>query len=190
MIPISLIRQYHFCPRIVYFAMLTNIKPIYPKYVKLGLEYHDIQSKLSKNRKFKKLGIEFERIIIDRYLEDETLQIGGKVDLALLNKSQVIPIEFKNIKPKHPSWSHILQLYGYGYLLSKNYNLEFKQAIILYSNNVKLFKIDITPKIESAFFKTLEKIKEIIDKNTFPDSSASISKCVQCEYLNFCGDRI
>ena len=170
--------------------MLTNIKPIYPKYVKLGLEYHDIQSKLSKNRKFKKLGIEFERIIINKYLEDETLQIGGKVDLALLNKSQVIPIEFKNIKPKHPSWSHILQLYGYGYLLSKNYNLEFKQAIILYSNNIKLFKIDITPKIESAFFKTLERIKEIIDKNIFPDSSASIAKCVQCEYLNFCGDRI
>jgi CRISPR-associated exonuclease Cas4 len=189
MIPINLIRQYHFCPRIVYFNLLTNIKPIYPKHVQLGVEYHNLQEKLSKNRKFKKLNIDYKKVILDKYLENHTLDIVGKVDLALITETSVIPIEFKNIDRK-PSYSHILQLYGYGYLLSCEYDLEFKEAFVVYSNNLKLHHINITPKIKKDFIKTLDNIKNILDKGIFPNSSASEAKCSQCEYINFCDDRI
>jgi CRISPR-associated exonuclease Cas4 len=190
MIPINLIRQYHFCPRIVYFNLLTNIKPIYPRHVSLGLDYHKIQEKLSKYRKFKKLNIKYKDIIIDKYFEDEKLQIAGKIDLALICEDEIIPIEFKNINTKKPTYAHVLQLFGYGYLLSQNYNLKFKQAFIIYDNNIKLHHINITPKIKKEFIKTLENIKHILDNGVFPNSSATETKCSQCEYINFCDDRI
>ena len=117
MIPVNLIRQFHFCPRIVYYSLLTNIKPVYPKHVELGLKYHEVQEKLSKNRKFKKLKIDYQKIVLNKFLEDTELGIYGKVDLVLIAKEEVVPIEFKFIKPKKPSYSHILQLFGYGYLL-------------------------------------------------------------------------
>jgi len=190
MIPINLIRQYHFCPRIVYYNLLTNIKPIYPRHVSLGNDYHKLQEKLSKNRKFKKLKIDYEKLIINKYLEDDDLKISGIIDLAFITKDQVIPIEFKGNLTKKPTYSHILQLYGYGYLLRKHYKLDFKQAFILYDKGIKFHHINITSKIQNDFFKTIKNIKQIIKKGILPHSSATEKQCSQCEYLNFCDDRI
>lgn len=189
MIPVSLIRQYHFCPRIVYFALLTDIKPIYPQHVAFGLAYHEVQERLSKHRKFKKLGIEIEEILLNQFLEDTQLGIYGKVDLALLTPDEIVPVEFKYIQAKKPSYAHILQLYGYGRLLEVACKKPVKRLVIIHSNNVKLFNIEVTSKIEDDFLKTVTKIKTIVDNAILPDSSASDAKCLQCEYLNFCDDR-
>ena len=143
MIPINLIRQYKFCPRIVYFNLLTNIKPIYPRQVNLGSDYHKLQNEMIKSRKFKKFHIEFEKLLNDKYIENSKLNICGKVDLAFLTKDEVIPVEFKHIDKKY-SYSHILQLVGYGLLLEEKYEKDFKKAFIVYSNNMKFYKIEIT----------------------------------------------
>ena len=189
MISINLIRQYLFCPRIVYYNILTNIKPIYPKHVKLGNEYHNLQNELLNSRKFKKLNIQYTKILSNKYLENEDLNISGIVDLAFITNNEIIPIEFKNIDKKY-SYGHILQLVGYGILLEKKYNKSFKQAFIIYGKNLKFHKIKITTKYKNDFFKIIDKINYIVDTEIFPNSSANEKKCSQCEYLNYCDDRI
>lgn len=189
MIPINLIRQYIFCPRIVYYQLLTSIKPSFPRQVSMGDKYHTLQEELSKNRKFKKFNIEYNEIILEKYIENEKLGICGIVDLAFLSDDEVIPIEFKFIDSKKPSYAHILQLYGYGILLSGKYDKNFIKAFISYSNNMKIFKIEITPKIKDDFFKTLKKIEKIVENDILPNSDADENRCGQCEYLNYCDDR-
>lgn len=188
MIPINLIRQYKFCPRIVYFNLLTNIKPIYPRQVSLGSDYHDLQNEMIKSRKFKKFNIEFEEILYDKYLENVELNICGKVDLAFLCEDEVIPVEFKHIEKKY-SYSHILQLVGYGLLLEKEFNKKLTKAFIIYSNNMKFHKIEILDKHKKDFFEVVKDIEEILKNDIMPNSSADENKCAQCEYLNFCDDR-
>lgn len=188
MIPINLIRQYKFCPRIVYYSLLTNIKPIYPRQVSLGSDYHELQEQMLKSRKFKKFHIDFEEIISDKYFEKEALNICGKVDLAFLCKDEIIPCEFKHIDKK-PSYSHILQLVGYGIILEKEYEKDFKNAFIIYGNNMKFHKIEITQKYKKDFFDVIKNIEQILKDDLLPNSSANESKCLQCEYLNFCDDR-
>ncbi|MEA2050137.1 MAG: CRISPR-associated protein Cas4 [Campylobacterota bacterium] len=188
MIPINLIRQYKFCPRIVYYNLLTNIKPIYPRHVGLGEEYHKLQNEMLSSRKFKKFQIEYEDILSDKYFESEELNICGKIDMAFLTKDEVIPVEFKYIDKK-PSYSHILQLVGYGVLLEKVYQRNFKQAFIVHSNNMKFHKIDITPKHKKDFFEVIKNIENIVKNNILPNSSANEHQCIQCEYLNYCDDR-
>jgi CRISPR-associated exonuclease Cas4 len=189
MIPVNLIRQYIFCPRIVYFSLLTNIKPIYPKHVRLGEEYHNIQEKLSKNRKFKKLNIEYHDIVQNRYYEDQKYNICGKVDLALICDDEVIPLEFKSSNSKKLQKGHIMQTIGYGILLSKEYNKKFKKAFVVYNNNLKLFQIDIQIPLKIEFFEYIKKIEKIVKNETFPNSSANENQCMQCEYINYCDDR-
>lgn len=189
MIPINLVRQYIFCPRIVYYNLLTNIKPHYPRQVSLGDSYHKLQEELSKKRKFKKLHIDYQEIILNKYFENERLNICGKVDLALICEQEIVPIEFKFIDNKKPSHSHILQLIGYGILLSQEYNKEFKQAIISYSNNMKLHHINITQKLKDEFWNIIKKCEKIEKNEILPNSSANEHQCGQCEYLNYCDDR-
>jgi CRISPR-associated exonuclease Cas4 len=188
MIAINLIRQYMFCPRIVYFNLFTNIKPVYPKHVKLGIDYHFLQQKLLSHRKFKKLHINYRDIIIEKYLEDEVLDIDGKVDMAFICDDEIVPVEFKFIDKK-PSISHKLQLVGYSVLLEKHYNLPVKNSFIIYGNNVKFYKVIIDEKLKTDFFVILNRIKDIENSGVFPNSSASEKQCSQCEYLNFCDDR-
>ncbi len=188
MIPVNLIRQYKFCPRIVYYNLLTNIKPIFPRQVSLGCDYHKLQNEMIKSRKFKKFHINFDDIINDKYFQSETLNICGKVDLAFLCKDEVIPIEFKYIDKKI-SYSHILQLIGYGLLLQKEYKKIFKQAFIIYSNNMKFHKIDINEKYIKDFFDVIRSIEKIVKNDILPNTSANKNQCIQCEYLNYCNDR-
>lgn len=188
MIPISLIRQYKFCPRIVYYNLLTNIKPIFPRQVSLGTDYHELQNEMIKSRKFKKFHIDYQEILSEKYLENEELNICGKVDFTFLTKDELIPCEFKHINSK-PNYSHILQLVGYGILLEKEYEQEFKKAFIIYSNNMKFYKIDITKKHKKDFFEVIKDIENIIKNDILPNSSANENQCIQCEYLNYCDDR-
>lgn len=188
MIPINLIRQYIFCPRIVYYNLLTNITPIFPRQVTLGLDYHELQNKMITHRKFKKLDIDYIKIINEFYLQDEKLNICGKVDMAFICENEVIPIEFKDIENK-PSFSHIMQLYGYGILLEKKYNMEFKRAFIIHSNNMKFFRYDVNTEYKKKFFNIINEIEKILNSEILPNSDANENKCSQCEYLNYCDDR-
>jgi len=188
MISINLVRQYKFCPRIVYYNLLTNIKPIYPRQVSLGEDYHNLQNEMLNSRKFKKFHIEYEEILSDKYFENESLNICGKIDLAFITNDQVIPVEFKYIASK-PSYSHILQLVGYGILLEKKYQKSFKNALIVYSNNMKFYKIEITSKHKKDFFEVIKSIENIVKNDILPNSSANEYQCIQCEYLNYCNDR-
>ncbi len=54
---------------------------------------------------------------------------------------------------------------------------------------MKIFKIEITPKIKDDFFNVLRKIEKIVKNDILPNSSANENKCGQCEYLNYCDDR-
>lgn len=188
MIPLNLIRQYLFCPRIVYYNLLTNITPIYPRQVSLGIDYHKLQNEMLSHRKFKKFNINYQEIINEKYLENTTLNICGKVDLAFICDDEIIPIEFKNIEHK-PNFSHIMQLCGYGILLEKEYNKKFEKAYVVHSNNMKFYEITITNTHLKNFYKVLESINEILNNDILPNSDADKNKCLQCEYLNYCDDR-
>lgn len=188
MIGVSLVRQFVFCPRIVYYNLFTNIKPIFPRQVSLGKEYHALQDKMLQSRSFKKLYIDYDLIINNKYLEDEDLGICGSVDLAFVTKDEVIPIEFKHIKTK-PNYSHILQLVGYGILLSKHYKKDFSRAFVVYSNNIKFYPILITQKQKQDFLDIIGNIEAMYQKDILPNSNANNAKCLQCEYLNYCNDR-
>ena len=189
MIPVNLMRQYSFCPRIVYFSLLTDIKPIYPRHVRQGEAYHDLQVKLNKTRGFRKLNIHYDKLIVERYFEDNLLGLGGKVDAALICEDEVIPLEFKDMHLPKISRGHRLQLYGYGHLLSKYYQRPFRRAFVIYSTHLRFREMHVDQKLESDFFKTFYAIATMVDKSFFPDSSASEAQCAQCEYLNFCDDR-
>ena len=188
-IPVNLIRQYIFCPRIVFYNLLTDIKPQFPRHVSMGSEYHMLQDELLKNRRFKKLNIKYKEVVSGKYFAMENPPLGGIVDLGFVCENEVIPVEYKFIDTK-PSLSHKLQLAAYGKLMSEHYKLPVNRGIIIFSTNIKFYQVPFTPEIWKKLDRTITGIQKILDSEIFPDSSASEKQCSQCEYLNFCNDRI
>lgn len=189
MLAISLIREYLFCPRILYFYTLSNISPKYPLHVNLGHSFHLKQDILLKSRSFARLKLDNFSLIKPFMLKDEELGIYGIFDLAFLLEDEVIPLEYKNLAFKKLYFSHKMQLSAYGMLLERLYKKTFKRAIIVHGNNLKCTSLNITKDDKSNLLEIIKNMQDLVKAGLFPSSSASDAKCLPCEFLNYCDDR-
>lgn len=187
MILVSHIREFIFCPRIFYYYNFCNIVPKYQEYVKHGSEFHAYQDELFKSRKFLKFRLNFKKAHKNLYLENE--KFCGVLDLVFECDDEIIVVEFKNQSKPILSKGAKMQLIAYSKLASKHFKKPFYRVILCYSNNLK-FKIFEIYKEDLAYFdKTLTQIQDLLKKGYFPQSSASITACAQCEFKNYCDDR-
>lgn len=187
MILISHIRQFMFCPRIFYFYNLCNIKLHYPEYVKAGVEFHAKQDELFKSRKFSKFQIPYIKIYNNFYLENN--ELCGVADLILECDDEIIVAEFKNQGTLRPSAGSKMQLIAYSKLASEFFNKPFNKIILCHGKNLKFKIFQINQADIANFNKILEQMKGILENENFPNSSASLAACAQCEFRNYCDDR-
>lgn len=187
-IPISLLRQYIFCPRIPYFSELLGYKMQAPIWTEQGQDFHLDMEKLILRRIPTKYGMTNPKTQKRVNVISEKLELHGIVDFIFYNDKYVVPVEFK-ISGIKPSKGQELQLLAYGYALEEMKGLTFERGYFVMGSNKKPFPVFPS---ESKFNEVLSIKKLIIgDQATMlmPESSASISKCTQCEYLNLCNDR-
>ncbi|MGC8769717.1 MAG: CRISPR-associated protein Cas4 [Brevinematia bacterium] len=188
-IPISLIRQYTFCPRIPYFILLGFGHPAEPLWVRQGSELHKESVHLFLRRTLVKFGLEkaekkfYVKVYSKRY------GLIGEIDMVLNDGKFIYPVEFKTYGHK-PEKSHILQLTAYGICLEEVTGLSFKTGFIAYRDQNKVHRIDVDEKYRFKVIKITENIRKDLEKCIHPDTSATANQCVQCEWINFCNDRL
>lgn len=186
-IPISLLRQFLFCKRIPFFTEVMGIKPASPSWTRTGTKFHKNQINLSKQRTFKRFDLEDGKYHFNLHLKSEVIGIHGICDILIETPDEVVPVEIKmNRKISEPV---LLQLLGQGIVAEECFNKKFQIAFVMDSIYGKTKMIEIGPDERNFFFQSLDKLKETIDHGVLPNSDASIQKCVQCEFLNFCNDR-
>lgn len=56
-VPVSLLRQYAFCPRIPFFYLIRNLHPPFRPWVKQGLGFHEKTQMLAKRRNLSRFGL-------------------------------------------------------------------------------------------------------------------------------------
>lgn len=185
-IPISLIRQHIFCPRIPYFELLYEVKVEKPYWTKIGQDHHKIMQSALKRVNFSRLGIRSKSITpkFNLKLSDENMNYYGVVDCLLITMENVIPVEFK-LQGDAISLSHELQLSAYGILAEKIFNKKFETGLIIYGKREKIAICKRNDKV----IKVVDEIISNLSLISVPESNAQISKCAQCEFLNYCNDR-
>ena len=53
----------------------------------------------------------------------------------------------------------------------------------------KIFPVQFKLSLYRQLFQVLEKLELMLSSPLVPDSNATLAKCVQCEFKNFCSDR-
>jgi CRISPR-associated exonuclease Cas4 len=186
-ISINQIRQYIFCPRVVFFEMVQNIIIHKPSWVGYGANYHEKMTALLKRNNLSRLGFKngnYE-LKINTMLNNDNFNYYGIVDGLIVTTDQIIPIELKN-NYINLSKGHELQLTAYGVLAQAIYNKPFNYGLLIYGSREKVIKV--TPKLQELE-TTVSNIEAMLSTGKMPHSSATIQKCSQCEYLNYCNDR-
>lgn len=187
-LPISLLRQYCFCPRIPYFQELLRLNPTRPEWVKQGEILHQKQAAVFKHRTLKRFGLEKADQQFEVFVKADNLALHGIIDSLLITDDCFYPIEIK-LSGIKPTKGQIMQLTAYAMVAEKQYNLACDKGFILFDKNGKTHPIKIDDKMRKKVLDVRDKITTDLAKSYLPDSSATPAQCTQCEYLNYCNDR-
>ena len=189
-LPVSMLRQYCFCPRIPYFYIARNISPLEKVWMSQGTEEHKRQEMLSKRRNLSRFGIStIGNVSFNVEVYSDNLSLHGICDAILFTESELCVIEFKNSEYEKFSLGTAVQLCAYSMLCEEKYGVEVKQCFVLYGNKGNTRRASIDASIRSKTLEVRDSIIHNLKKADIPPSSAEENKCGQCEFFNFCADR-
>lgn len=188
LIRVTDIKQWYYCPRVVYFTYLMPVeKKITPK-MRFGAEQHEIISALERRRKLKEYGISEGQRLFHVPLRSTHLGLSGLLDLLLITGSRYIPIEFKDTL-RGVSMNHRYQLAGYALLIEENYACKVDQGFLYQIPTDRVNTIRLDDQLKSAVRNAVNDIHEMIATESMPQPTPQRGKCTDCEFLHFCGDR-
>ena len=186
-IPVNLLRQWCFCPRIVYYRELLGMTALEPLWSQQGTQHHKRETELFKRRSnLSRFNLTEGDKHYNINLKEESLKMHGICDLAIETSTNIFAVEYK--LGRKVSLGHIMQLLGYTLLAEKFFQKKATHGFILTGDNrVHTVKIDTFKRRQLK--QTIDKIIKMLINGSKPYSSASEYQCGQCEYINCCNDR-
>ena len=90
-LPVSMLRQHCFCPRIPFFQLMRGIQPVGPMWLQQGVNHQVREEMLAKRRKLSRFGISPQsfRFLEDIKLYNDSLGLHGICDGAIFTSFSV-----------------------------------------------------------------------------------------------------
>ena len=185
---VSDVKQFYYCPRVVFYTYcLHSIKrPTTYKMQEGNLE-HDAVAEKEERRSLKAYGLKAGERQFNINLHSGRLSLTGKLDMAIVSDSEVIPVDFKNTSG-NAGLNHKYQLTGYALLVEDKWLKPARRGFVYLIPQKKAQEIIITANMRLFFKQTLAKIREMIEKEALPAPARRQAHCTDCEFLNFCND--
>lgn len=188
MIQISDIKQYIYCPRIIYYqhCLLIDKKDTYK--MESGTSKHSIEELLESRRNLKSFDLYKGKKDFEVYLKSKNL--SGRLDLLITvqkdGEKSYYPVDYKNTTSVHNN--HILQIVGYSLIIDEIYETIVNVGFIYLIPLKKVKKIEISKDLKEECSIIINKIENIISSYRLPEQTEQRSKCTNCEYNRFCDD--
>ena len=187
-LPVHLLRQHLFCPRVPWFQELLDFRPPQTQWVRQGMEFHERQKEIFRHRTLKRFGLQAARRHFHYRVRSKHWRLHGVVDCVLETKHEVFAVEIK-LAGRSPSRGSILQVAAYGMLLPETIGKPCCKAFIVLQRRGKTWPVTIDAKRINEVERVRDQIFANLHAARFPDSPATEAQCCQCEYLNYCNDR-
>ncbi|MGI6685829.1 MAG: CRISPR-associated protein Cas4 [Bacillota bacterium] len=184
---VSDIKQYVYCPRVLYFTYVLPVEKKVTRKMTYGQEYHVQLDRLEKRRKLKRYNLSDGERIFHTHLYSPRLELEGKLDLHIKSGHELFPVEFKNTY-RGPGLNHKYQVTAYAILLEDIYGQPVRQGFVYQIPNNEIFEMEITPNMRLYVKEIMAKIRHLVKMEAMPKPAFQKQRCIDCEYRNFCGD--
>ena len=199
---VSDIKQYFYCPRIVYFNyLMPSFRPITYK-MEEGKVRQAEEIRLELRRSLSRFGIkgikpharkqtgdmDAQKLFGVR-LTSHRLGLTGVVDMAIIAHNEVIPVDFKDgafSTGEVVAIHHKYQLLTYGLLLQELYRKRAQRGFIhsLEDGNTK--SVYFTDGAREFLMGKIKKIRQMIQKEILPYETPHKGRCNECEFKPVC----
>jgi len=183
----SLLMEYWYCPRFIYFMEVLKIRQYEEKRLKvlLGREVHEKKA-LQPEYLRKKLGV--IRQEKDIYLSAPEQGICGILDeILFFGDGTVAPLDYKFAYEKHKFKTQFLQNVLYAMLIEANYRLPVNACYIVYTREKnEPVRYPISRQDRDRVSDTVQKIERIISGGYYPPATSHKKSCGDCTYRKIC----
>jgi CRISPR-associated exonuclease Cas4 len=181
------LKQYTYCPRVVFFAYcLPLIRPMTYK-MEAGLAAHDVAKEQELRRSLRRYGLTEGERFFDLWLASEALGLRGRMDLAIRTDTEAIPVEYKN-SPGRAGRHLKLQLAAYGQMLEEAWGLPVRRGFLYFLPLRRAEEVKLTLALRREVEETIAAMRCMVEKEAMPGPPRSRRPCVACEFRLFCND--
>jgi CRISPR-associated exonuclease Cas4 len=186
LITISLLKQYIYCPRVVYYETCTpGIRPITHK-MEAGSDAHEYERKRASRRTLTAYQVPEGERHFDVRVFSSALGLTGIVDEVVITPDEAIVVDYKMSR-----WmgdNHLIQIGAYAMLIEEVFQRPVQRGFI-YLMGVRRFEsIAIDDVIRNSVLETVQNVQHIRTKEYMPPPVDERNKCESCEFLRFCND--
>ena len=187
MLKASDVKQFLYCPRVVYFSYVMPVPRKVTRKMEYGKEEHLDLERLEQRRKLRSYDLAGGERHYRTKLYSERLGMEGVLDMHIVCSSGCFPVEFKNTI-RRPGLHHKYQLVSYAMLLEDRYGRSVRRGYLYLSPGKRIYVVEITPNARAFVRRTLDKITTMIIREIFPPVPTRAARCLECEYRNYCAD--
>lgn len=187
LIPVVELRQWTYCPRVVYYHLLMAGAARSTYKMQEGLRAQDLIESFEMRRTLREYGLANAERQFGVWLEDKKLGLTGKIDLLLKGEKTASVVDFK-LTSGEIAENHRMQLAGYAMLAEAALQVEVPITFLYRIPDNTIFPVAIEADFRGRVRRTVEAIQELRKKEELPEPTAVRGRCVECEYANYCGD--
>jgi len=184
---VSDIRQFSYCPRVVYFTYVQPLERPATYKMEHGLTAEKRADALERRRTLHRYGLESGERIFDAWLRSDALALSGKADLLILTADAACPVEYKETTGGMTR-NHRLQLTAYAMMAEQQYARPAPCGFVCRLPDGMMWRVTTLGTWRQQVLDVLRRIREMADAERFPDPPRERGKCVDCEFRRFCAD--
>ncbi len=184
------LKQWVYCPRILYFAMcLPDIRPTTYK-MEAGIEAGKAEEDREARRSLHAYGLQQGRREFNVPLMSDRLGMRGSVDMVIwIDRDPVGEVIAVDYKLSEIAGEHFkLQLAAYALMLEESSGYMAKRAFLYSIPQRKAEEVKIDQRLREKLAGALEAMQRMLWREAMPEATAQRARCLACEFRRFCND--
>jgi CRISPR-associated exonuclease Cas4 len=181
------LRQYYYCPRIVFYERCTPVYRRETRRMQYGRDAHDAEAALEKERSLRRYGLHQGQREFGVHLHSDSLELTGIADLVVVVEAESYLVEFKD-STREPDLGHQMQVCAYGLLLEATRETKSTRGFWHSTRTRETYEIEFDTRLRKRTLQAIRDINDFIKAERCPDPTPQVAKCLECELKNFCGD--
>ncbi|MGH9861019.1 MAG: CRISPR-associated protein Cas4 [Candidatus Acidiferrales bacterium] len=181
------LKQYVYCPRVVFYDTVMPVERKQTVKMKRGKEEEFRLDALEKRRSLQRYRLQEGERRFHVRLESARLGLSGKLDLLLSSPAGYFPVDFKYTRGR-PRRNHVYQLAGYALLVEDEYRVSVDTGFLYLVAIQEIVRIPLTEELKRKTLSLLGEIRQMTREAILPPPTDLRSRCEACEFRNYCGD--
>jgi CRISPR-associated exonuclease Cas4 len=187
LLPVTELRQWAYCPRVVYYHITMPGAGRSTYKMEEGLRAQELIESLEMRRTLREYGLTDAERQFGVWLSDAATGLSGRLDLLLRSERTAAVVDFK-LTSGDVGENHKMQLAGYAVLVEKVLGLSVPNTFLFRIPDNRVFAVPVSEQLRDQVAKSIAAIRSMRESQELPEPTAVRARCTECEYANYCGD--